>query len=245
MQGSRGLGQSGLPFDSSSFPSLGSTQHAQQQPGGRGNLSGYNSAAMYGGNAGHIREEDFTIEKEDFPALPGSQKHSDSGAASSLHGLAGRDLGLVGAGAGSGGAAGSIGSSQHQQQLQTQQQSTEYVGGAFATLGTPGFDRANGGLNFSGLLGPQAVQGGSSTGVATSAETRFGLGGLLDIIRMTDKVRLVASPMLSYCLVLGCITCVAFTGTVLASDLYHLHETEPHLRFVPTLLTCTVTCTGC
>jgi hypothetical protein len=145
---------------------------------------------MYGNNGQQIRnEEDFTIEKEDFPALPGSQKHSDSGA-TSLHGLAGRDLGLVGGGAS--GAAGNIGSSaQAAQAAQAATQSAgqgDYSGGAF---GNAGFDRTSG-LNISGLIAGSAGgapgAGASGGATATSTEARFGLGGLLDIIRMTDKV---------------------------------------------------------
>jgi len=195
-RGGPGGQQNGALFDSSSFPSLGGSS---AQGTSRGNLSGYGTAAMYGSGAGQIRgDEDFTIEKEDFPALPGSQKHSDSGSAA-IHNLAGRDLGLVGGGVS--GAAGNIGNSTHSQiggaQSSTSSQGQgqgEYVGGAFANVGTPGFERA-GGLNISGLISNSpktTMQGGSAVGASSQSDARFGLGGLLDIMLMGKDLNALA-----------------------------------------------------
>ena len=153
----------------------------------------------YGGMMYGNPNENFTIEKEDFPALPGSQKHGDSGPSTSgLHAVTGRDLGLVGGGAA--GAAGSIGSTQHTQQQQQQQsttQSNDYSGGVFSS---PVFERSNG-INITGILSAGITAAGSGSGSTatttattgssenSSLEVRYGLGGLLDIMRMSDKVR--------------------------------------------------------
>lgn len=149
----------------------------------------------YGGMMYGNPNENFTIEKEDFPALPGSQKNGDSGPSTSgLHAVTGRDLGLVGGGAA--GAAGSIGSTQHtQQQQQSTTQSNDYSGGVFSS---PVFERSNG-INITGILSAGITAACSGSTAATTAttgssensslEVRYGLGGLLDIMRMSDKVR--------------------------------------------------------
>lgn len=179
--GSRGLGSSGAAFDNSNFPMLGGGSGAPSL--GRNTSYGAGAGGMYGG--GQIRnDEDFTIEKEDFPALPGSHGHKSDASAIVGSQSMGRDLGLVGGG--------SALAQAHQQQ----QPAAEYSG-AFGS--TPGFDR-NSGLNIGGLIGAQgagsvlsSIHGtgsaaGAAGGVIMSTEVRFGLAGLLDIIRMTDKV---------------------------------------------------------
>lgn len=167
----RSIGAAGAPFDTSSFPALGAPNPASRN-------------TSYGNPAyGQIRaEEDFTIENENFPALPGStpsgQKHHGD-VSSAVVGNNGRDLGLVG-----GGLSGSAANSTSQGAAATQ----EYAGAFGNSLGSSG-------LNIGGLIGSQGslLSSINSTASSTPAtgnttEVRFGLTGLLDIIRMTDKV---------------------------------------------------------
>eukprot|EP01032_Pedospumella_encystans_P021293 gene21293-24163_t len=162
----RSIGAAGAPFDTSSFPALGAPNPASRN-------------TSYGNPAyGQIRaEEDFTIENENFPALPGStpssQKHHGD-VSSAVVGNNGRDLGLVGGGLSGGASSASQGSASTQ----------EYAGAFGNSLGSSG-------LNIGGLIGSQgsllsSIASGTSTSGNTT-EVRFGLAGLLDIIRMTDK----------------------------------------------------------
>lgn len=198
--GGRGLGSSGTPFDSSNFPMLGGGSGAPSL--GRNTSYG---ASTYGAGGGQIRnDEDFTIEKEDFPALPGSHSShkSDASAVVGSNSM-GRDLGLVGGGS-------ALAQAQAQQQQPASQPAAAEYSGAFGS--TPGFDR-NSGLNIGGLIGAQGAAGSvlssihgtaSATsgagGANVSAEVRFGLSGLLDIIRMTEKVTMnLYLPLHIYC----------------------------------------------
>lgn len=206
---SRVSGPSGAPFDSgNSFPVLGgagiipSASRNSSYGNPNNSLSSSlnpNPASMYG--AGQMRaEEDFTIENENFPALPGGsqlggggiQKHHGDlssavvgGASLGAQGQAGgRDLGLVGGGLHSG-AGSAPGASASQSNAGASAPAQEYGGAFGSSLGTSG-------LNIGSLLGSQLSSinaSSSSPSTANTAEVKFGLSGLLDIIRMTDKVR--------------------------------------------------------
>ena len=212
-QGQRGEGI--LQYDSSSFPLLSS---------GANRFSGLPMQQM--------REEDFTIQNEDFPALPGS--HGDRDRNSQKHG----DInGMIG-GMMSGGGGGIMGQgpqgidrlrelSQENLQLQLHEQMMSQgqnplskgpavvrggmtqqniaVGGA---VGNSGGDSGIGGNNSMangsflgiGVGGGMGMQSGHMVGNSSnsnsslgtggggvSKEGGYGLSGLLDVIRMTDK----------------------------------------------------------
>jgi hypothetical protein len=123
-----------------------------------------NPSSMYG--AGQMRaEEDFTIENENFPALPGGSQ-LDGGGIQKHHGDLSSAVSNTGASA----------------------PAQEYGGAFGSSLGTSG-------LNISSLLGSQlsSINASSSSpstaNTASTAEVKFGLSVFLDIIRMTDKVR--------------------------------------------------------
>ena len=194
----RSIGSNGAPFDNSSFPVLGAPNAASRN-------------TSYGNPAyGQMRaEEDFTIENENFPALPGSQpssqKHHGDVSSAVVGSMGGRDLGLVGGGM-SGSAPGGVSSQQSTASPQ------EYTGAFGSSLGGSG-------LNIGGLIGSQgsllsSINGGASSpaSASNSTEVKFGLTGLLDIIRMTDKVSHSAS------LPVHCVLISRFACFVLSSS---------------------------
>eukprot|EP01038_Epipyxis_sp_PR26KG_P006511 gene6511-8949_t len=193
-------------------------------------------------------EEEFTIENEDFPALPGSgvsqlNKFSQQNDSSQPSGM--NVLGLGNIGMGSGALNGSIDPNKYQQSFNSTIQNDNHLGSSInqqssiapsfappqSQIGLGGYSSAlNSGLNSSvsglggerigssqselglgggglgatgsGSVGPFPLVGGNnSTGssaigsttnnttqsVLPSKEVKFGLGGLLDVIRMTDK----------------------------------------------------------
>jgi len=223
--GMRGLDgpQQGLQFDPASFPVLSGA-------GPTANRGGYPN-----GGGGHPMQSDFSIQKEDFPALSAA-----GGASKDLlvsHGMLGamqnqpnpadlnrlRELqqdsmvqqqGMAGIGLGmnmgqplgllpqqvSSGPIGRGGpglqqsqqsqQSQQQQQQQQQQQLQQQTITQGMDLGSDSF----GGLSGMGVVVPNGPGVGGGLGsssrqdlTSASKESRYGLAGLLDVIRMTDK----------------------------------------------------------
>mmetsp|Transcript_29896 Transcript_29896/g.50012 ORF Transcript_29896/g.50012 Transcript_29896/m.50012 type:complete len:450 (+) Transcript_29896:240-1589(+) len=195
----RGVGLNDVQLDSSNFPSLGSTVNNSGSNSSRGvnsivgqssqhqgTLGSYGNAVFSG--SGGLTGNDFTIENEDFPALPGSSSSStinkgnldpsvsSNNNNSSLGG--GRDLGSVGQQ-----------SSNSQQQQQQQQQSAlpAFGGGAFDSSISP----VGGGLLVGNGLTNQSAQSSQQhlpqQTIAVSMDVKFGLMGLLEIIKLPDQ----------------------------------------------------------
>jgi hypothetical protein len=127
-----------------------------------------------------MQDEFQMAESDDFPALPsagvGSNKTDFSSSQSVLSGLLGRELGAVGE-------KGRVGSS---------------------ALNTPSDQPST--TNNSGLLvnlNTAAGTGSVNSVTPLSKEMKFGLAGLLEIIRGTDKVR--------WCSLLTCCYCFLFS----------------------------------
>ncbi|KAJ1436601.1 hypothetical protein B484DRAFT_445603 [Ochromonadaceae sp. CCMP2298] len=151
----------GGTFDHSNFPMLGSSRPPTAYSPG------------YGG-------EDFAIESEDFPALPGAQAPQLS-ATSSQQGLMsknGHDATLSHSHLGSVGGKnlGSVGGGSFQQSPQAPAPQAESSHGAFDSSISMGMGA---------LLGAGLAQGNHS--LAGTQEAKFGLAGLLDVIRLTDQ----------------------------------------------------------
>lgn len=227
--GQRASSESGLQFDATNFPVL-SASSANGSSGGSG---GGRFPPLSGPS--QIRDEDFTIASEDFPALPGTQGPKSEGG---LAGLGSSGLnGSSAPGPGSGQVAGvgrlrdsADGFGQHGQQLQPGLQSGNASGGQIGGgVGQPigggssvgggqqgSFSRGMGpspismgvptGVPGGGLIGNEGVGGaalslggggmaglglGPSSKVETTAgkDAKYGLSGLLDVIKMTDRVR--------------------------------------------------------
>jgi hypothetical protein len=157
----------GLQYDSSSFPLLSSTS------------SGGRFAGLP--NQPQLREEDFVIQNEDFPALPGSNPGAKNDLG--LGGLSGLGLSLT---------------SQDRLDVSSQLQlSGSSLGGALGQqrqgdslsgLGSGLLASLSGGGQ-SPLLSGQSGQQAPPRTDAVSKDSRYGLAGLLDVIRMTDRVR--------------------------------------------------------
>jgi hypothetical protein len=200
-----------LQYDSQSFPLLSGS--------GTSRFSGLPMQQ-------HMREEDFTIQNEDFPALPGSL-HGDRNS-QKQHDVNGMMGGMMGGGGmvqGQGqGHQGidrmrELSQENHQHQLHEQQmqmsaqsqsvgpvavrgsmgQQNMAVGGAANSISDPSSLGGNNSLSSGSFLGigvGGGMQGshlgsnGSVGGVSViqSKEGGYGLSGLLDVIRMTDKV---------------------------------------------------------
>ena len=203
-----------LQYDSQSFPLLSG--------GGGSRFSGMPMQSM--------RDDDFTIQNEDFPALPGSS-HGDRN--SQKHDISGITGSMMGPGQGHG--QGPLGidrmrdlsqeSLQHQLLEQQQQQmlisaQTQSMGPAVSrgnmaqqsiAVGGNGGNTDNSAIqggnnsmtngNFLGIGGGGGMQvshmgsngsnnnvGVGVSGMTQSKEGGYGLSGLLDVIRMTDKV---------------------------------------------------------
>jgi hypothetical protein len=256
MQGNRSL------LDNSGFPMLASQQ--QMQPpslASRGQSGGYANAALYGGSVQMRGEEDFTIEKEDFPALPGSNTHkqapnahNNNGNSSSVVGggnnsismssMPGREHGLVGGGISNGASQQQAQDQQQQQQQQLQQQ--QYAGafggysGNNTALGAATSEQRNLVLAASQVLAAGGAAGSSTNAGAAGAagasvESKFGLTGLLDIIRQSDKVGICFYKFLF--LFLFCCCFLYFDGFVCCSIPFHntvYHRTSTYCRSAQT-----------
>ena len=216
-----------LLYDSQSFPSLSG--------GGGSRFSGMPLQSM--------RDDDFTIQNEDFPALPGSS-HGDRN--SQKHDISGITGSMMGPGQGQG--QGPLGidrmrdlsqeSLQHQlleQQQMLLSSQTQSMGPAVSRGNMAQQSIAVGGNGGSSNTDNSAIQGGNNSmsnggflgigggggmqvshmgnninsngsnsngalgasGVTQIKEGGYGLSGLLDVIRMTDKVHPFFCPLIS------------------------------------------------
>lgn len=213
-------GHDGPAFDASDFPSLSaaaaaSGQHRSADAGGSETfaaLLGSQQKPGAGGGQG-AQGTGPSFGEEDFPALPGSgaqpssrqQQQDGSEGAAQLQQLQ-QQLGSLADGGG-GGAFGSLDLARLQQQrqlaAQQQQQALKGVG-----LGGPGAAAA------------ASTAGGKLTGIAPQPQAqpdRFGLLGLLSVIRMTGASR-VADPrpgmraLVRIAAAAGCLFCAACRG---------------------------------
>jgi CCR4-NOT transcription complex subunit 2 len=197
-----GGGQDGPAFDASDFPSLtaagGGGQHrssdnssetfaallGSQQKGGMGVGMGGMGGMGGPGQQQQAAAAGPSFQEDDFPALPGSaapasrQQQDGSEGAAQLQQLQ-QQLGslAVGGGGGFGGLGGGYDLLRMQQQRQLQQQQAA----AAALKGGPGAAAAAAAAAAGGKLG-----GAGAGGVSGAQPDRFGLLGLLSVIRMTD-----------------------------------------------------------
>lgn len=251
-----------LLYDSQSFPSLSG--------GGGSRFSGMPMQSM--------RDDDFTIQNEDFPALPGSS-HGERN--SQKHDISGITGSMIGPGQGQG--HGPLGidrmrdltqeslqhqlleqqQQQHQMLLSSQSQSQSMgpavsrgnmaqqiaVGGNGGGSNTdnPAIQGGNNSMSNGGFLGigggggMQVSHMGNSnnsngsnsngavgtSGVVQNKEGGYGLSGLLDVIRMTDKVySLLLFSLFLFCLILSDIIlpCLALPCLISTSR----HCTTPY-----------------
>ena len=145
-----GAGVGGSTFDMSDFPSLGN------RPAVGSGLQQFRNQHAPGAQMGPQNPE-FSVQSEDFPALPGAAPAGGGGAA--------------GGGGGGGGVGGMFRGSAVD--------GGAVLGGMNKELGAGGCIRS----------GDDAAMGGSSVGLGGTAgrTDRFGLMGLLSVIRMTDQ----------------------------------------------------------
>ena len=191
MMGGDGLMPDMPAFDMSDFPSLGGGPRAG--PGGAGLGPGVPGGPHMAPMMPKQPQSEFSIQSEDFPELPGAAPRSQSGnGGEDGHGMAamhgGMQGGMGGGGLGMGnvmqqqlmpdrgGAPGFPGGlrgqqPQQQQQAQQQQQQQQF----------PGLGGAQGGA----FVDPNASTKGSKP-VGDANPDRFGLLGLLSVIRMSD-----------------------------------------------------------
>ena len=150
-------------FDMSDFPSLG--QRAGAQPGGASAMQQFRGGP--GGGMGVVQpgppQSEFAIQNEDFPALPGAAPASSS--------LGGGGMGADGRG---GGGLGGF-------------RNSAVESGVEALLGPPSGKDGDGGVGLGGLGGGHVVSGVSGGGTGPLSTDRYGLMGLLNVIRMTDQ----------------------------------------------------------
>lgn len=172
----RAVSETSLPYDASNFPALQSS------------AKGWNPGGMSQAGGMSVREEEFTIQNEDFPALPGSATKMGANAA--------------------------VGSSGRPQQSESSgsqsqsgvMQSPARSGKPSPVLGgqnppsspsqRPSAGSMSMGIGFGGgMIGqtppspgmqPQPTPSSGSV-PPVSMETKYGLMGLLDVVKMTDR----------------------------------------------------------
>ena len=226
----------GLQYDSASFPILSGGGSG----GGSNRFSGLSmpQQQQQQQQQQHVREEDFTIQNEDFPALPGShvdrnsQKHEISTMMGNM--MVGGQLQVPqGADRVRELSQENLQHHLHEQQQQQQQQPTtaqnqaqgsavsrgnsapqqasslgvssgtvessaqggnnSLANGSFLGIGVGG--AIQGHLGGNGLVSTVGGTGAAGlAGVSQSKEGGYGLAGLLDVIRMTDKVTCFTMP---------------------------------------------------
>jgi hypothetical protein len=201
----RTISDSNLPYDASNFPVL---QGAGGGPGG-------NPKNWYPGGMGvgqspspgsgmHGREEEFTIQNEDFPALPGSQPRMGTGTA------IGRESGSSGGQSQSAQGESEVGGQQQPHHAQSPMRNGQGQGGKPSPqMGPhnppsspgPSSQQQAGtmsmGIGFGGGMmgghappspGMQPMPAPSAGSAPISMEAKYGLMGLLDVVKMTDRV---------------------------------------------------------
>lgn len=143
-----------VPFDPSEFPSL-----SNSRPGSGSGLGQLELEASYGAAALGQKHSEFSIQNEDFPALPGAPKTSGD-----AYGMDGQRFPTLGS-------RGGLGPYSDQHPLSQ--------AAAAQLRGVPGG---------SGFLSKMPGLGGVTlkSSAAGSGEGRFGLLGLLNVIRMND-----------------------------------------------------------
>lgn len=196
----RTISDTNLPYDASNFPVL-------QGSGGQGgnskhwypsNLPPGQSPSL--GNGMHGREEEFTIQNEDFPALPGSQPRMGTGTA------IGRESGSSSVGGQAPHSESDGNRSQPAHHAQSPLRPGQSGGKPSPQLGpqnppsSPSLSSQPAGtmsmgIGFGGGMmgnhappspGLQPIPAPSTAPV--SVEAKYGLMGLLDVVKMTDRV---------------------------------------------------------
>ncbi len=163
----------GQQLDSSGFPSLSAMGNSSLLVGG-GASRGYSAVAQLGASTSLSRgEQDFSMGSEDFPALPGSSLLNSRSIADQVVGSA--ENKLIGSQNGSHAAS---------------QGANNMFSGSGSMLGgdaTTG-DFTHGQSGSHPLLGSiTASQSSPASHAPITKEQKFGLAGLLEVIRFTDK----------------------------------------------------------
>lgn len=226
-------GSGGIQYDSTNFPVLTGQPQQLRYPTASGPSP---TLPQHSGNI-NLQHEEFTLHNdEDFPALPGSQKSNGFGFRDSNDDGLGQDQ-FYGQGSGVG-----VGGGRPQPNSQyppvgggsQQHHSHPSSPGLYPSSNPPQFGPSPNGTPsrsappFVKVSSPKLPSSNASEGIPNRPETKYGLLGLLDVIRLTDRdlnILALGSDLTTYGLNLNSSDCLYASFASPFSD--HSVSSEP------------------